>query len=201
MKSSASSSASERRSDHNQGEGFQVSRLKQLLWATAAFAALSAPVQAEMKIVFVNTARVLEQAPQAKAARERLQKEFSPRESNIISLQRSLKGVQERLERDGPTLSDGERAKLEREILTRQRDLKRAQAEFSEDLNLRRNEEFGRLQREAAETVVTLAQEHRYDLVLEAGVVFASDSVDVTDTVIARLRDAHSKRQIRSGGN
>lgn len=168
---------------------------KRLLWATAACAALSAPVHAEVKIGFVNTARVLEQAPQAKAARERLQQEFSPRESDIVGVQRSLKGMQERLERDGATLSDSERGKLEREILSQQRELKRAQGEFSEDLNLRRNEEFARLQREAADAIVGIAREDSFDLVLEAGVVFASDKVDVTEKVIGRLRDAYNKRQ------
>lgn len=171
-----------------------VNSFRRLLWATAACAALTAPVHADVKIGFVNTARVLEQAPQAKAARERLQQEFSPRESDIVSVQRALKGMQERLERDGPTLSESERGKLEREILSQQRDLKRAQGEFSEDLNLRRNEEFGRLQREAAEAIVGIAREDKFDLVLEAGVVFASDKVDVTDKVITRLREAYDKQ-------
>ncbi|MGE0081820.1 MAG: OmpH family outer membrane protein [Thiohalomonadaceae bacterium] len=171
-----------------------MNRFKQLLWATLACTALVAPAHAELKIGFVNTARVLEQAPQAKAARERLQQEFSPRESEIVNAQRALKGLQERLERDGPTLSESERAKLERDLLSQQRDLKRAQGEFNEDLNLRRNEEFARLQREAAQAIVNIAREDKFDLVLEAGVVFASDKVDVTDKVIARLREAYGKQ-------
>lgn len=172
-----------------------MNRFKQLLWAVAAFAALSTPVHAQVKIAFVNTARVLEQAPQAKAARERLQQEFSPRESGIVEMQRTLKGIQERLERDGATLSEAERSKLEREILSQQRELKRAQGEFSEDLNLRRNEEFGRLQQVAANAIVSIAREDGYDLVLEAGVIFASDKVDVTQKVISRLQDAYTSQQ------
>ncbi|MFA5530836.1 MAG: OmpH family outer membrane protein [Thiohalomonadaceae bacterium] len=177
-----------------------MNRYKQLLWATAACAALVAPAHAELKIGFVNTARVLEQAPQAKAARERLQQEFSPRESDIVSVQRKLKDMQERLERDGPTLSDSERVKLERELLSQQRELKRAQGEFSEDLNLRRNEEFSRLQREAAEAIVNIAREDKFDLVLEAGVVFASEKVDVTEKVLTRLRDVYGKQQSGKAG-
>lgn len=172
-----------------------VNRFKQLVWATFACAALVAPAHAELKIGFVNTARVLEQAPQAKAARDRLQQEFTPRESELVNAQRDLKDMQDRLERDGPTLSDSERAKLERDILAKQRDLKRIQGEFSEDLNLRRNEEFARLQREAAQAVVDIARDDKFDLVLEAGVVYASDKVDITDKVLVRLREAYGKQQ------
>lgn len=172
-----------------------VNKFKQLLWATLACTALATPAHAELKIGFVNTARVLEQAPQAKAARDRLQQEFSPRESEIINAQRELKDMQDHLERDGPTMSESERARLERDILAKQRDLKRAQGEFSEDLNLRRNEEFARLQREAAQAVVDIARDDKFDLVLEAGVVFASDKVDITDKVLARLRETYGKQQ------
>ncbi|MGE0082279.1 MAG: hypothetical protein AB7U81_13390 [Thiohalomonadaceae bacterium] len=41
---------------------------------------------------------------------------------------------------------------------------------------------------------MNIAREDKFDLVLEAGVVFASDKVDVTDKVIARLREAYGKQ-------
>ena len=157
-----------------------------LLWGTAA---------AAVSIVYVNTQRTLEQAPQAKAAGERLQQEFAPREASIASAQKNLKGLQQRLERDGAVMSEADRGKLEREIAIQQRDLKRSQAEYNEDLNLRRNEEFSKFQREATEAIRSIARENDYDLVLEAGVIYASDEVDITDKVLARLREQFNEPQ------
>jgi outer membrane protein len=78
---------------------------------------------------------------------------------------------------------------MERELLTQRRELKRAQDEFREDLNIRRNEEFAKLQRLVADVITTLAREENYDLILnEAAVIYASDRVDATEQVLTRLR-------------
>lgn len=159
----------------------------------AVLLAVSAPLAAEQRAVFVNTARVLEEAPHARLARERLQQEFSPRDAELAVARKSLQALEERLEREGAVMSENERRTLEREVLTHQRELKRAQTEFSEDLNLRRNEEFARLQRLVSEAIAELARERGYDLVLEAGVVYASESVDVTQAVLERLRSKSQK--------
>ena len=47
-------------------------------------------------------------------------------------------------------MSEAERTKIERDIQTRQRDLKRRAQEFQEDLNFRRNEEMQEIQKKIA---------------------------------------------------
>lgn len=163
------------------------------LLAVAWLGAYALPAAAQdVSVVFVNSARVVEQAPQAKAARERIEQELSPRKDEILAGQKQLKSLQERLQRDGAVMSEAERRKLEREVMGQQRELKRAQDAFREDLNLRRNEEFAKLQRQAAEVISSLAEANGYDLVLEAGVVYASDKVDITDQVLSRLRQKNN---------
>ncbi len=141
----------------------------------------------EIKIGFVNVARVLQQAPQAEAAKKRLEKEFAPRDKRLVAMQKALKKLQDKMSRDAAVMSDAERRKLEREILSKQRELKRAQEEFREDFNLRRNEELGKLQRQVFEAIKSLAKDEGYDLLLTDGVVYASDRVDVTEKVQQRL--------------
>jgi len=150
----------------------------------------------EVRIAFVNTPQILEEAPQAKAARERLEREFAPRDSEIATTQNALKELEERLSRDGAVMSAEERRKTEREILSQQREIKRAREAFTEDLNLRRNEEFSRLQRVISAAIVALAKERGYDLILESGVVYASEAVDITDEVLGYLQ-----KQLEQDGN
>lgn len=142
----------------------------------------------EVKIGFVNVAQVLQEAPQAEAARKRLEQEFAPRDKRLVNQQKELEQLQEKLNRDAAVMSDAERGKLEREILSKQRDLKRAQDEFREDFNIRRNEELGKLQREIFEAIKALAKDEEYDLLLTDGVVYASDQIDVTEKVKQRLQ-------------
>ncbi len=143
----------------------------------------------EIKIGFVNVAQVLQESPQAEAAKKRLEQEFAPRDKRLVTQQQELEKLQEKLNRDAAVMSESERAKLEREILSKQRDLKRAQDEFREDFNIRRNEELGKLQRQIFEAIKALAQEEKYDLLLTDGVVYASEQVDVTEKVKRRLQE------------
>lgn len=155
---------------------------------------------AEARVGFVNTPRILEQAPQAKVARERLEQEFAPRDSELATAQKTLKAQEEKLARDGAIMSEDERRKLEREVLTQQRDLKRAREAFTEDLNLRRNEEFSRMQREVGDAIVAIAKQDGYDLIFETGVVYASERVDLTERVLGLLRqqfESQSKKKTK----
>jgi len=144
---------------------------------------------AEIKIGFVNAAQVLEQAPQADAARKRLEKEFSPRDKKLVSAQKKVRKLEEKLTRDGAIMSESERRKLERDILAQKRELKRAQEEFREDLNIRRNEAFDKLRRRVFEVINDIAKSEKYDLVVSDGVVYATDRVDITSKVVARLQN------------
>jgi outer membrane protein len=157
----------------------------QLLLAASLF---SQGAFAETKIGFVDTVKLMEAAPQAKSAQSKIESEFSPREKELVSLQREIKEQEDKLSRDGTVMSESERTKLERDILAKRRDLKRAQEEFRDDLNIRRNEVLAKLQKEMYEAVVALAKDEKYDLIFSQGVVYSSDKVDITEDVLKRLK-------------
>jgi outer membrane protein len=158
------------------------------LFGIALLAANLGLAQAEeLKIGFVNAARVLEEAPQAEAARGLLEKEFSPRDKKLLASQKEVKDLEDKLTRDGAIMSEPERRKLELDIINRKRDLKREQEDFREDLNIRRNEAFEQLRRRVYEVIVNLSKEQKFDLIVSDGVVYASDRIDITDQVIKRL--------------
>ena len=142
---------------------------------------------AELKIGFVNVAKVLEKAPQAEKAKKRLEKEFSPRDKHLVSQGKEIKKLDEKLVRDASVMGDSERRKLERDIITKKREAKRSQQEFSEDFNMRRNEELGKLQRRILEAIRALAKDEKFDLLLTDGVIYASQKIDVTEQVQKKL--------------
>ncbi len=154
----------------------------------AAVAMYSSGVQAEMKIGFVDTAKLMEVAPQVQSAQSKIESEFSPREKELVALQREIKDLEDRLSRDGAVMSESENTKLERQILSKRRDLKRSQEEFRDDLNIRRNEVLTKLQKDMYDAVVEFAKEQNFDLILSQGVVYSSDRIDITDSIAAKLK-------------
>lgn len=149
----------------------------------------------ELKLGFVDTARVLKDAPQADLARRKLEHEFAPRDEKIVSMQKRLKSLDDRQNKDIAIMSDSERRKLERDMIELRRDIKRAKEEFTEDFNLRRNEELTKLQKLIIQTTVAVAKEDGYDIVLSDSVLYSSKRVDITDKILEKLRTSKDVMQ------
>ena len=160
-----------------------------LFAAAALLAAGAATAQAaDYKIGFVNTERLFREAAPAKKAQEKLEKEFAARDAEIQKTTKQVRDLQERLERDGATMSETERRNKERDLANLSRDLQRAQRELREDVNLRRNEEYASVQERADRVIRQIAESEKFDLILQE-VVFASQRIDITDRVIKALAD------------
>ncbi len=156
--------------------------------ACVASMGLSLPAAAELKVGFVNVNKVLDQAPQAQSASLRIEKEFAPRDRELIAQQKQLRASEDKLVKNAAVMSASERQRQESEIRAMRREIRRLQDEFREDLNLRRSQELGKLQREVVEVIQALAKAEKYDLIFSDGVVYAGDKVDITDKVLGRLK-------------
>ena len=154
----------------------------------AAFATAAVNAQStNLKVGVVNVALLLEQAPQSQAVNAKLQDEFAPRQRDIVARRTTLQTQQETFQRDAPVMGEEERLNLERQIRDGQRELQRAENEYLEDLNIRRNEELGKLQRSLLQEVQDYARTAQYDLVV-ADVLYFSTGVDITAAVLAALQ-------------
>jgi outer membrane protein len=165
-------------------------RIKTVLLAFLTLAASSLPfaaAEAQTKIGVVNVARLLQEAPQAQAATQALENEFAARKRDLQNLERDLKARDEKLQKDGATMAEAERRNQEKALRDGQREFARKQNEFMEDLNVRRNEALGQLQRSVLQEVQTYAKSAGLDLVI-ADALFASPSIDITAQVLSALQ-------------
>ena len=148
---------------------------------------LSAPAQ-ELKIGYVNSERVLRDATPAKAAQAKLEAEFGKRERELTDFGNKLKAAADKLEKDAPTLGEGEKNRRQRELVEQDRDLQRKRREFQEDLNQRKNEELAGIVERANKVIKSIFETEKYDLILQdQSVVMAGPRVDITDKVIKAL--------------
>lgn len=145
--------------------------------------------QKPLKLGFVNSIKLMETAPQVEKANKRLEREFSPRQRKIVALQKEVRKIEENITKDRSIMSDDKLRSAERELLHKKRELKRQQSEFRDDYNIRRAEELDKLQKHIFKIIQEIAKKESYDLILpDSSVVWASKRVDITDTVLRRLR-------------
>ena len=143
---------------------------------------------------FVDMDRIDREAPQIDTVRGELQKEFSERERQLLDQQSKLRNMEERLVLGNTTMSDTDRRTLERELQNSQREWKRSQDEFREDYIIRKNEEMEDLTRLITDTIRDFARAEKFDLILVSGVVYASDTADVTARVLEWLEKQQQEK-------
>ncbi|MBE7524389.1 MAG: OmpH family outer membrane protein [Burkholderiales bacterium] len=157
--------------------------------AAAQGASATTPAASAFRIGFVNTERLFREAAPAKRAQAKLEKEFATRDAEVQKLTKQTRDLQSSLDKDGATMAESERRTKERDLANLSRDLQRAQREFREDLNLRRNEELAQLQERANKVIQQIAETEKFDLILQDPVVYASQRIDITEKVIKALAD------------
>lgn len=157
----------------------------------AALIAAPAVALAETKIGVVKLNQLFAEAPQALALQRSLTEEFAPRERDIRAKREELRVMEERLQQGEGFLSDEERRRTETTFRDGQRDLQRALREFEEDLNLRRNERLGDIQRLFVSEIQAYGQAQNFDLVVVEGFIHVSDRVDITQQILQVLQRRH----------
>ena len=159
------------------------------VWMMAAGALAALPVvAAEPKIGVVDFQRLAIESPQGKAVMESMRAEFAPRERTLQAQGQAMKAKEEKLQKDGATMSEDQRARAEKELRDGARDFERAKGEFQDDMNARRNEELSRLQRTIVEEVRTYGKAQGYDLILaQEGVIYNASASDITPAVLSAL--------------
>lgn len=148
----------------------------------------AAPAWAELKIGVVDYGRLAEESPQAKAALESIRAEFTPRQRDLQNQQASLKTKEDKLQKDGATMTQDQRSNAEKDLRDSYRELQRKQSEVQDDFNARRNEEMSRLQKILIEQVRTYAKAQNFDLVIADGVIYTTPTIDITPAILAQLQ-------------
>jgi outer membrane protein len=160
-----------------------------LAFLLAALALVGQAQAQEFRVGFVNTDRIFREANSAKAAQAKLEQEFSRREKELNDLGAGLKAASDKFEREAPTLSETQRGQRQRQLIEQDREFQRKRREFQEDLNARKSEELQQVLDRANRVVRQVAEQEKYDLILQEA-VYINPKHDITEKVIRALNAA-----------
>ncbi len=122
----------------------------------------------------------------AKQAQVKLEQEFSKRDRELQDMAQKIKGMADKLDKDTAVLADADRQRRQREVADLDREFQRKQREFREDLNQRRNEELAQVLERANRVIRQLAEQRKYDLIVQEA-VYVNPRIDITDDVMKAL--------------
>jgi outer membrane protein len=165
-------------------------RLFPALALAALCAGAMAPARAQQgptgRIGFVYTERLMSESKLARAADEKIQAEFSKRQSQVDDMIKRYKSSREKFDDDAAKLNDADRVRRTRELLDMEKDVQRMQREFNEDLIQRKNEARSSIAQKAYKLIEQVAQQEHLDVVLQES-VWTNPRIDITDKILSLL--------------
>lgn len=168
-----------------------------LLVAMLVCAASAHAQEAASRIGFVDIPYLIDKAPQALEAEQRLETEFAPRQLELQQQRDDLASLTKKLNSSALELDESERIRLDRESRTLERRIKRSEQDFREELNIQKNNEFKKVRILVLEAIAQFGKTHSYDLIVSDGVLFAAKRIDVTERILESLVQENLRLQSR----
>lgn len=123
-----------------------------------------------------------------------MDQEFSARRKKLEGMQEKLIADVEKAKKDAAVMSADQKKKTQEDLGKRQREFAQQQGEYNAEVARREQQELESLRKTILEVVGEVARANKFDVVLGDGVVFAADSVNITDKVLAAMRSKAGKQ-------
>jgi outer membrane protein len=154
------------------------------------------------KIAVMNVRAAIVATAEGKQAQAQLQSEFAPKQNELQNMQKQIEDVQRRMTEGARTLSDEEKAKMQRdgEMMTRR--LQRGNDDMNEELNAKQGELVDTIGRKMLEVLDRYSRENGFTVVLDTSaqgspVVYGSSQADITQEIVRLYDQAYP---VKAGG-
>ncbi len=158
-----------------------------LAFAPAAFA------QAPVKIAYVNSQRILAEAPGRAQAESTYNREVTAARAQLQRMDDSLKTMVASYEKDAPALDSVRRDARGKAIRDREAEFSQRAQDLNNQMQQRQADLAKPLLDEVTQVLKDLRKQNGYAMIFDVGsnpssVVAADESLDITDLVLARLK-------------
>ncbi len=151
-----------------------------------------------LNIVYADLQRVMLESEQGKEIQKNLKTEADHLKQTLDSKQDELQKLKDAIEKQAATITPEARADKEKQYQAKLKDYQRLAGDYQTELQQKDQEYTQKILKEIEAIVKGLGEKERYTLILEksqAGILFASPTIDITDKVIALFNEAAKKEQ------
>ena len=141
------------------------------------------------KIAVLDIQQVIVSTAEGKLAAAELQSQFAPEQANMEKLRKQIDDLEKRAQAGANTLSDEEKAKMQRQDEVWQKNLQRMQDQLSDEANAARAEVLDRIGRKVVELVDRYARENSIGVVIDSSgqaspILYRAAGLDITPEVV-----------------
>ncbi|MFZ2492243.1 MAG: OmpH family outer membrane protein [Thermoanaerobaculia bacterium] len=164
---------------------------------TVAVAAMAAPMFAQSvpaKIAVINVQKVLSESAAGKASYERLKKMQEDRVGKAKSMDDELRKLESDINTKKLSLSDDKIQEMQKQLADKRISMQRFAQDADRDIGAARDAELMALEAKIKPVIDAIGKEMGLAAIFnkfESGLVYASDAIDITDTVVKRFNEAN----------
>jgi len=166
--------------------------------AVAFIGVLPASAQTAPKVAFINSQRIIAEAPSAQSVRQTLEREMEGYRQELNKLDEEIQKMVADYEQKRSMLSQDARAKQEEAIMQKQRQAQARAAQLEDQAARRQSELVEPVMRKIQEVIDAIRTEGQYAMIFDiaaGGVIAADPALDITDQVLARLRPTATNKK------
>ena len=167
------------------------------LWVRVGLAVLAMtvalPAMAQVKLAVIDVQRVVTESDPGKQALAKLKQLQDAKIDEGRAMQKELDTLREQVSKQRFTLSEARLAEMTKQIEDKGIAMQRFQDDAERDLEEARRRELGGLEGQIIPVINEIGEERGLTLIFnkfQSGLVYADDTVDITDDVIRRFNTA-----------
>lgn len=147
------------------------------------------------KVAVIDVQRLLLESAPGKEAQAKVQKMVDAKQKENQEQQKDLQGLQQKLQTQGPSMSDDARDKLNDQYQQKAISYKRFQDDAQRQVQDLQQRELQELEKRVMPIISQIGKEQGYTLIFNkfnSGLVYAADTIDITEEVLHRFNTAVS---------
>lgn len=163
-----------------------------LLASSLAFAISTggAVAQGSLKIAIIDTNKILVTSQAGKKGLADLKKVQEQKEGELRARQQEIKDMQDKISQGRLSLAEDKINEMQKQLEDRVIAARRLQDDATRELDKKRDELLASIDQRVMPVINQVGKEQNYTLIFrkfESGLIYATDAIDITDTIIQRL--------------
>ena len=143
---------------------------------------------ADLKIGFVNMNRILNEAPQVKAINAKLQERFSAPKKELDELGESIQKQEKEIKRNELLMTESKLKKSKQNLIEQIKQYREKEAKLGKELQAVQNQELQGFKQVIGKVITEMAEQEKFHIIFNDGVMYADKSLNVTDKLLERLK-------------
>jgi outer membrane protein len=159
-----------------------------------------AAMSQSLNVAYIDLQKVMLESEQGKQIRNSLTQEAERLKKSLDGKQAELQRLKDAVEKQGATITPEARADKEKQYQAKLKDYQRLYNDYQTELQQKDMEYTQKVLKEVEDVVRTLGEREKYSLILEksqAGILYATPAIDITNKVIALFNEAAKKKPIK----